>query len=198
LTESERDFGRYADVLEQMATRADVAAEHLEDPVTWPRVETAALQLRMLLELIPLAALASHVPEVEAIASAFKKKGAMDAAKLVQRVNPKYWPTPVEQGGDRFNWTVITEGFVTEPEWVSEWGFLSSVLHARNPFVTTLADSQELRDAHARVLDLSRRIATVLRTHWVELPGAGSILAVARNREGHAQVIQLEHPPATS
>lgn len=183
----------YAAALDQMRVRGQIAAEFLEPPVTYPRLESAALQMRMLLELVPLAALVSHRGDVESVASAFRRKDAVDAAKILRRVNPNYWPKPVRQvptpqGPGRDELVPVTEGFVTETEWQTEWGFLSSVLHARNPFI----GEPELAGLVQRLVALHARIVTLLNLHWVDRPGRSALLGMVMAQDGRAHVNTFE------
>jgi hypothetical protein len=187
------DLQLYAAVLDQTRVRGDIAAEFLEPPLSYPRLELAALQMRIMLELIPLGGLLTHRQNVEEVASAFRLKDADAAAKLLKRVNPNYWPKPVVQvptpeGPTRDRLDDVTDGFVTEMQWKAEWGFLSSVLHARN----TYKGEPELPPLHERLCALLGRIVRLIGLHILELPGdQRRVLGMVKGEDGVAHVNEL-------
>lgn len=91
---AEDDRALYANLLKQQKLRSGVAEILLGAEQSLPNIESAALQLRFVLELIPLAALIANRDWVEPVSAAFDRKDPMDARKLVKRINPEYWPVP--------------------------------------------------------------------------------------------------------
>ena len=75
---------------------------------------------------------------------------------------------------------------MTETEWVREWGFLSSLLHARNPFQS----DPEINALQDHLAELLNRITALLNLHWLDLPdGDDSLLAfVMTSDDGKARV----------
>jgi hypothetical protein len=165
------ELERYAAVLDQQRIRSNSATIVLNGGLTYPNLESAALQMRFMLELVPLGALVANRDWVEPVASAFARKDPGEAAKLVKRVNPDYWPIPAREvpnpspGQERLL-EGLQEGFVTESEWQAEWGYLSSLLHARNPF----GEEPDLTPTRDRLLALHERIIRLLALHVLPLP----------------------------
>lgn len=76
---------------------------------------------------------------------------------------------------------------MTEGEWVREWGFLSSLLHARNPSQS----DPEIIALHARLADLLNRITTLLNLHWLDLPdGDDPLLAFVTTTDNGKATVQ--------
>jgi hypothetical protein len=132
------------------------------------QLEYAALQLRMAIESIALASLVANRRDLEAASIAFHRKGADAAGKVVKKLNPNYWPRPINvipatTPGESWRLEPITNGFLQECEWRSQWGYLSSLLHAKNPFTSkpdkvdkswALATAKRLGGIHDCVLRL--------------------------------------------
>ncbi len=193
MADIDADLSLYADVLEQIRRRGDAAREFLSPPISYPRVESAALQVRFMLELIPLGSLIAHLDLVAQVASAYSRKKPDEAAKLVKQVNPDYWPKPIVHigtpEGEPDRWEDVTEPFVAEGEWQAEWGYLSSLLHARNPF----SPLPDLNEAHGRVAGIYRRLVVLINLHQIRLPDAG-VLVIGQilSDDGHAHAYQFQ------
>jgi hypothetical protein len=198
---SEADRLLYVEVLKQQRLRGEVAKQFLA-AATYPNVESAALQLRFILELIPLAALIANREWVEPVAAAFDRKDPMEARKLVKRANPEYWPVPgertsyVRDGPDqrgRHEFVGIRDGFLTESEWASEWGYVSRWLHARNPYRA----AHDLDDERIRLTDLLARIRRLLACHLLLLPAHNvALIGLLETAEGESAVLLLGRPAA--
>lgn len=193
-TPKKRQLSLYAEALDKIRARGDVARDMLTPPRTYQRLEAAALQMRLILETIPLAALVTHQEHVQEVAAAFARKGPREAAKLVERVNPDYWPKPVRQvptpeGPARDRLDTIDDGFLTRAEWQQTWGWLSSVLHARNPF----KGEPDIDALAAELEDVLSRITTLLSLHWLDLPdGADPLLGMIMAEDGRAHVYEFK------
>jgi hypothetical protein len=199
--EVEADMDLYARVLEQIRHRGEHIAVTLAGQPTYPNAEFAALQMRQTLELIPMLGLLTHRELIEDVASAYKRKSPQEAAKLVSQVNPDYWPVPVRQiltpeGPGRARHEAIEDGFVREDEWIREWGWLSSLLHARNPYV----GEPELGPTWERLRVLHDRIVRLLNAHEIQLPpdARGMVFGLVLGEDGHAHATwfaQMDDPP---
>jgi hypothetical protein len=187
------DLELYASVLDQQRIRSNSATIVLNGGLTYPNLESAALQMRFMLELVPLGALVANRDWVEPVASAFARKDPGEAAKLVKRVNPEYWPRPARElpnpgSGQERRLEGLQDGFVNEDEWQSEWGYLSGLLHARNPFGV----EPDLTPTRDRLPALHRRIIRLLALHVLPLPDrTTAVLGVLEGQDGKAQVHNL-------
>jgi len=200
-TLSEADRLLYAEVLKEQRLRGQLA-EQLLAGGTYPNTESAALQLRFILELIPLAALIANRDWVEPVAAAFDRKDPTEARKLVKRVNPEYWPVPGERTSyvrdapgqrGRHEFVGIHDGFLTESEWAAEWGYVSSLLHARNPY----SGAYDLDEARTRLTELLARIRRLLACHLLLLPAHNiSLVGLLETDEGESAVLLLGRPAA--
>jgi hypothetical protein len=82
----------------------------------------------------------------------------------------------------------ITDGFVTEGEWPSEWSYVSSLLHARNPF-----KGHPAQDAtHERLAQLHARLRRLLDYHVLTLPPHDvAWIGILCDDSGQSQVVTL-------
>lgn len=195
--EQQRDLALYADVLEQIAVRGTLTMGWLASATpTYPNAEAAALHMRLTLELIPMLGLITHRELVEEVAAAFRRKKPMEAYDLVKRedVNPQFWPEPVIQiptpegpGRDRLD--PVPDGFLREEDWLREWGWLSSLLHARNPY----KGEPELEPTWRKLRELHERIIRLLNLHLIRVSGTdGFILGMVRGDDGKSHAYPFE------
>jgi hypothetical protein len=194
MTEEPNDRQVYASVLDEQRIRCEHADWFLSGGNSYINLESAALQLRQTLELIPLGALVANRDWVEAVASAFDRKAPGEAKKLMERVNPDYWPmpgAPVAGPNTELGFERIADGFVTEDEWPSEWGYVSSLLHARNPFKGH--PGQEA--AHEHLTQLHARLRRLLDYHVLTLPAQDvAWIGILRDDSGQSRVLTLVRP----
>jgi len=158
------DRERYAAVLTEIVARTQAARAYLNQEATSATIEYSALQMRMVLESIVMGSLITNRAHIEGIASALAKKNARAARKLAKAANPDYWPIPVRVADDVFEVQML-DGVLREDAWGREWGMLSELLHARNPFRSPL-DVEEARDSLRRLL---AEVLALLNKHVVRL-----------------------------
>lgn len=189
----------------QVLTEIKMRLREVQDFLTFPvedgratisghRLEYAALHLRTSIEFVALSSLVANRPEVEQVATAFHKKDADAAAKIVKRLNPHYWPKPVRlviPPDRRPPWVLepVTEGFLREEDWRAEWGYLSSLLHAPNPYrVTPSQPRPDLGTLATRLGDIHDRLARLLFRHQVTLLDQNVVLTALMNAKGDGLV----------
>ena len=176
---SPADRTRYGEVLAQIVTRLQGARTYLGEDPTRANVEYAALQMRMTLELIVVGSLVTNRTAIDATASALAKMRVNQARELAKTVNPEYWPKPVHIEGNVMDGKTV-EGALTEQKWRGEWGFVSDLLHARNPFRAPLDE----RKAHERLVRLMSEVMTLLNHHIVTLADTNFLLLGQMDESG--------------
>lgn len=179
---SQEDVERYGDVLAQIKGRVEHAVGILDNVSDLFDLESAALQLRKAIELVALATFAVNRQHIEGITTALHKKRWDDAQKLIRRVNPDYWPVPFEPKPDASGKVAlepIEESFLTEADAGREFGYLSDLIHAENPFAPRTVDSATID----RVRQTAKRLGLLLGRHTVDLGGREHLI-VAQMEEG--------------
>lgn len=189
---STSDLYQYRSVLRQIKVRMAYAVR-LPLPRNEWWLEAAALQMRKTLELIVLGSLVTNRQAVEQVSTAFHRRDADGARKLVRQVNPRYWPVPtrqIEEGEGRFRLEDVSEGFLREEEWGREYGFLSELLHAENPF----KDESPMGPQFERIEGLMQRTKALLNHHWIYLADEEvAVVAMMQTREtGDVQVVRFD------
>jgi hypothetical protein len=181
---------RYAVVLGEIRVRFDEVAKL--KPWDWKNIEIAALHARKILELVVFGSLMNNQDAVAEVSSAFHKRDAASARRIIGAVNPQYWPEPVERIEDapgQYSLRPLEGGFLREEDWGKAYGFLSDILHARSPFKPPL----DVTEQAARVQGLLAEIWTLLSHHWIHLPEDDQALAaILRTPEGGIQVVPFE------
>jgi len=102
-----------------------------------PAVEAASLQTRLALEELMLSTLTTHEDSIQAVMSAFHKADHAAVRKVLQRINPGYWPTPtmqVEVEPGQWRWDDVQDEYLLEEDYGPRWGRLGAWCHARNPW----------------------------------------------------------------
>ncbi len=186
---SEQDRKLYLGLLEDMYRRIEQARAFLQSGPKQPALESAALQLRIVIELIVMASLVTNRAKVEEITTALADKSVDAARKLARNANPDYWPKadrPYDEPGKPRQLRPI-EGALTEDRWNREWGMLSDLLHARNP----LAPHFDVPAAHAKVERLTAELITLLTHHVLKLADGKGLLVGQIDPEGKVSVVEL-------
>jgi hypothetical protein len=214
----ERVFGKgipeehrilYEKVLGEIRLRSDCGLAVLGKPMRAPPdIELAAVQLRKTLELIVLGSLVTNRSALEQVMTSFATKDSPAARKIVRRANPNYWPVPKKQvqvAPGRFEFGEVNGDFLREEEWGMAYGFASDLLHAANPFGSTLlsirSTPEQLQDIERKLYGWFMKIVTLLNHHLVHLVDTDTFLAcLMRTEQGGVQVAvfqRIEPEPPT-
>lgn len=131
-------------------------------------VESAALQLRKILELIALGSLVAHVDECAKHYESFAKH--WHAARIlrdVEQINPLFYPQPIKEvrTGHNTTWKNLKDGFLTKSEFIELYDSLGDVMHAKNPFAPPL----DYRHFEQMIRESLVRVSRLLCTHLVHL-----------------------------
>jgi hypothetical protein len=187
----EEDRLRYENILREIRGRTDFATSLLQiannsrplgGRLGLPgvmQIESAAMHIRKILELIVFGSLVTNRREVEAVAKAFHKADVEDARKLARRVNSHYWPTPLAPY-ERVALPEIAqhrplEGveYLRETDWGRAYGESSAVLHAANPYAPT----RDMETVLAALRTWTKKIIALLNHHQVTLVDRNYYLA---------------------
>jgi hypothetical protein len=172
-----KDTHPYIATMEQIKRRVDAinacsdGRAKLAGP---PRVEFAALQLRMVLELIALASLAANKELFQKQSLRFEKHWRpSEIIKDLEKLNPKFYPIPFrasdhDPAGVRSH-LPLTDGYLTKAELVEVHGRCGNLLHARNPFGKSLDYARFLSD----IIAWTNKVVSLLSTHKIWLLGDG-------------------------
>lgn len=132
------DIDQYCDLMEQVKSRVVSINQLLEMPgiTLRTRVESASLQLRMLLELIVFSSLVSNKDVWQRSQKELQSSQDMSKKlKELKRLHPRFYPTPVDQREctSEDEPAERREGFLSEDELIKVYGRLGNILHAKNP-----------------------------------------------------------------
>jgi hypothetical protein len=143
-------------------------------------IESAALQLRKILEPISLGSLVAHKEEYTQSYQNFASH--WHAARILHdigKINPDFYPKPVkevpsERPGIKNDLVEIEDGFLTKEDFVSTYSALGDVLHAKNPFASQ-TDYGRFRDL---IRETIGKIITLLNSHQIRLYRSPNFLLV--------------------
>ena len=165
---AEEDRQRYANLLAQIKARGDATGVPLTPPVTVFDLESAALNARKMIELVALGSLVTNRSAAERVSSALQKKDWNEARKILRSVNPQYWPVPTtkhQAAPNVFEAGDVTEPYLTEEKAGHAWGFLSTLLHAVNPYVA----EPDVMESARRVRKILTEITVLISHHEIHL-----------------------------
>ncbi|MER0204639.1 MAG: hypothetical protein DU480_12460 [Nitrosomonas sp.] len=103
-------------------------------------LESVCLQFRKILELIAFSSLIANKDRYSAVYKNFASNwNAEWLLKDLRRINPKFYPIPIEEKpsqriGIKTDIIPITEGYLTEVDFISTYKKCGSILHAANPY----------------------------------------------------------------
>jgi hypothetical protein len=186
----------YVKVMEEIKRRTFVINACLEDKtdITGPaRIELAALQLRMTLELIALGSLAANKELFEMQSMRFEKHWhPSQIIKDLEKLNPNFYPIPFK-AKDRDDNGIIkhdaaTGEYLTKEELVRVHGICGNVLHARNPFGKPIDHDRFAMD----ISDWIGKVIRLLNCHEIKLVGDDHIYVVNMTEHGRDAVFMYE------
>ena len=122
----ELDIYQYSDLMEEIKLKVEAIQRVMEMPgiINQTRVETACLQLRMVLELIVFSSLVSNKDAWQKSQDELRR--AWNIKKIMgdlRGIHSRYYPEPKGKRGD----------FLTEERLVTVYDQLNKIIHAENP-----------------------------------------------------------------
>lgn len=190
-----KDAHPYVRAMEDIKRRIDTikACADGRARLTGPaRIEFAALQLRMVLEMIALASLAANKELFEQQSMRFEKHWhPKDIIRDLERLNPRFYPIPFrvsktdEMGG--WNHSLLSGGYLRKEELIEVHGRCGDVLHARNPFGKPIGYEEFLSD----IIEWTNKVVTLLNSHEIWLLGDDHFHVVQMSKEGSDAVHML-------
>lgn len=194
MSRAEADRALYLKVLVEIRWRVDRGIRLLTaNTCDATALESAAVHLRKVLELIVFGSLINNREEIEGVAKAFARKDVSDARKLVRKVNANYWPVGlnqrVEDGGDER----VRPDQLQESEWGTAYGFASEILHTPNPY--TVRESVGPKQQN-ELLQWFRKVVALLNHHEVRLANEDYLLrCLMLTQGGEVQVSVFKKVP---
>jgi hypothetical protein len=138
------DIDAYISIMEEIKRRTSVVHALLGEKVRViylaTQIETMALQIRMILELIALASLSANKSIFEENAKKFNKHWHPgEILKDIENINPGFFPQPIKEVPSKTPGIVndlidLKEGCMTREELIEVHGRCGNILHAQNPY----------------------------------------------------------------
>ncbi|MDO6594107.1 hypothetical protein [Neptuniibacter sp. 1_MG-2023] len=151
-------------------------------------IESEALQLRKLLELIAFSSLVSYQEAYRSVRSDIAKDWhAARVLRKIETINPEFYPVPID-GFNRNDWNRVQGGYLTRKQFERLYDKCGAMLHSQNPF----SKGKSSLAFHRKVPEYLRRIETLLSEHLVELAESRELIHVIAPMEDDAP-IQVRH-----
>ena len=149
-TKNEELYQRYLACMEEIKKRTSVVTAFVRREINSKyiitTVESVALQLRIILELIALSSLVANREQYRRYRANFKKDwNAKRILETLEKANPRFYPVPTQQvlvSKGLYNTPQIESGYLKKEEFIILYDRCSSILHANNPFSEGKGDMQ--------------------------------------------------------
>lgn len=134
----------YVAQMERVKLRIDEADTLLREGKDERCMIYAAAQLRLAVEEVAFSSLVGNRQAMEEAERSIRVKDWGAVCKGLRAVNPDYWPRGIRQvkTGEVIQW-VDVQGGLEETDSPRVWGRLSSLLHARNPWLPAINLGEE-------------------------------------------------------
>jgi hypothetical protein len=195
------DIETYAKLMKEIKARMAVVefflsgkGHALYEP---PTLECVGLQIRKILELIAFGSLAANKDIYSAIYAKFSKEWhAGELLQNIKKVNSDFYPVPVieepsPQPGVKSHLREMTDGFLSQQEFVEVYGRCGSLMHSANPYGTRIDYAyfkSELPKWQAKIIQL-------LHSHQVHLLNHPGFYLIHMKEPGHDEVSYYEFRP---
>ena len=166
---------KYCDLMQESKHRTKVIASLLQGKTNLGflaiNVESLYLQFRKTLELIAFGSLiANREKYSEARAEYASDWNAKRVLKLVERLNPRFYPEPTNQvpvTGEKYKTELkpVTENFLNRDEFEILYDRCGGVLHSENPY----GDTYKYDELWAEGLGWAVKIRNLLNCHTIHL-----------------------------
>ncbi|GGC90616.1 hypothetical protein GCM10007418_07940 [Halopseudomonas salina] len=151
-------------------------------------IESEALQLRKLLELIAFSTLVSYQEAYRSVRSDIAKDWhAARILRKIEGINPEFYPVPID-GSNRQGWKRLQGGYLTRKQFERLYDKCGAMLHSQNPF----SKGKSSLAFHKKVPEYLERIEILLSEHLVELAESRELIHVIAPMEENAP-IQVRH-----
>lgn len=198
--ESSRLRRKYLSLMWEAEKRLEVLHAFMRKEITslylQATIESEALQIRKLLELISYSSLVAHKEAYKAARAEISKDWHADRILAkIEKVNPFAYPIPTD-GVKNEKWNVLRGGFLTRKQFSALYKRCNGVLHSKNPFGQEPTNSLAF---HRNVPEYTHRIEKLLTEHRVRLPGTeDQIHVIAHFFSGRTMQLRLLVPEASN
>ena len=191
----------YADQMREIKRRTEVidffllqGGHALYKPTT---TEAVCLQFRKILELIAFGSLIANKAQYSAVHTKFESHwNAELLLKDLSRVNPRFYPEPVEERpasepGVKNELAPITDGFLTQEDFVHIYKKCGGMLHAINPY----GSKTSYHYFEKSFPDWRSKLIKLLNNHQIHFVGQESFWLIHMKEEGDDEVHYYEFAP---
>lgn len=183
-TMSGEDVDRYTEILGEVKARLKVVVGLLaSDPLSVFDLESAALQLRLIIETMFLSAYITNRSAIADLTESLESGAWRDAKKQARKVNPRHWPLAVVPTATGFG---EAEQALTAADAGQLWAELSGrLLHRENPLLAPSSGTDRLMF----LMDSTDRVINQLADHQLWFNGVeGTVIASMWAGENGEQV----------
>ncbi|MBB1439974.1 hypothetical protein H5202_15100 [Shewanella sp. SG41-4] len=147
-------------------------------------IESEALQLRKLLELIAFSSLVSYQEAYRSVRNDIAKDWhAARILRKIETINPEFYPVPIDDF-NRLGWNRVRGGYLTRNQFEQLYDKCGAMLHSQNPF----SKGNSSLAFHKKVPEYLSRIETLLSEHLVELAESRELIHVIAPMEENAPI----------
>lgn len=135
-------------------------------------IETIALQIRKILELVALGSLVLNKEKYSEMHKNFSSQwNAKYILNDIERINPSFYPKPIDEVPIKYQSRIINnlqekkDGFLTKDEFIELYDRLGGLLHTNNPFV----EKDNVSEFEKNIIDILNKIKNLLNSHIIKI-----------------------------
>lgn len=182
------------EVKKRISLAEDVFAEAEREGPSLLHYEFMGLHLRKTLELIAFASLVANKERYAEVYQDFQKHwNAKRLLSNLHKINVDFYPRPVEvvlADADDFSLESVTEGYLTQDEFVELYGHASEMLHVKNPFRPLGFDS---RYSFSEWIDRVVRLLSVHQMRLVDTSKYWIVQLASAEHNGRAMIADVKY-----
>lgn len=184
----------YAEQMQEIKRRTQVidhflykGGHALFQPTT---TETVCLQFRKILELIAFSSLIANRAKYSEIHKNFASHwNAELLLKDLARVNPNFYPKPIDEKpsnipGMKSEWADVTDGYLTQDDFIHIYKKCGGMLHANNPYGSKTGHHYFDKSFP----EWRKKLIRLLNCHQVHLVGETNIWLIHMQEDGDDEV----------
>ena len=146
-------------------------------------IETCALQIRKILELIAFSALVSNADIYkEQLKDIEKMKNAQYILKDIERIHPNFYPQPfIVDPNNKHNWLEYPAPYLTRKKFEKVYDRCGKFLHEYSPFLPEEQKGREFLALEKDIKNWGQLIINLLSTHKIHLYDEKGIFRIEMN-----------------
>ena len=175
-TENKEWMSKYTKHMNEVKKRTEIVTafvrKEIHSKYLITTTESAALQIRKILELIALSSLRANPEKYKEYCKKFKERVRVKRIfQMLKEINPKFYPDPTKQNKvseGYYDNIPIKSGYLTKEEFIMLYDKCSSFLHVDNSFSSSKNNKENMQNfLFNKIPKWMTKINVLLNHHYV-------------------------------